>query len=88
MALTKLKASNLSTDADEHVDDRIAALIVGGNNITATYNDAAGTLTIDGQPGYADSDVATYLSGNGYATSTSIIADITASAPSTLDTLN
>ena len=48
MALTKLKASNLSTDADEHVDDRIAALIVGGNNITATYNDSAGTLTIDG----------------------------------------
>ena len=64
MALTKLKASNLSTDADEHVDDRIAALIVGGNNITATYNDAAGTLTIDGQPGYADSDVAAYLSAN------------------------
>ena len=37
--------------------------MVGGNNITATYDDAAGTLTIDGQPGYTDSDVSTYLSG-------------------------
>ena len=73
---------------DERVDDRVSALIVGGSNITATYNDAAGTLTIDGQPGYANSDVATYLSSNGYATATSIIADITDSAPTTLDTLN
>ena len=33
---------------DERVDDRVNALIVGGTNITATYDDAAGTLTIDG----------------------------------------
>ena len=32
---------------DERVDDRVAALIVGGANITATYNDGANTLTID-----------------------------------------
>ena len=32
---------------DERVDDRVGALVVGGANITATYNDAAGTLTID-----------------------------------------
>ncbi len=32
---------------NERVDDRVAALIVGGANITATYDDAAGTLTID-----------------------------------------
>lgn len=37
---------------------------------------------------YTDARVAGYLSGNGYATASSIIADITASAPSTLDTLN
>ena len=73
---------------DERVDDRVGALVVGGNNITATYNDTAGTLTIDGQPGYADSDVGSYLSANGYGTSSSIIGTITASAPSTLDTLN
>ena len=73
---------------NERVDDRVAALVIGGNNITATYDDAAGTLTIDGQPGYTNSDVATYLSNNGYDTATNIIATITDSAPATLDTLN
>lgn len=37
---------------------------------------------------YGDSDVASYLSANGYGTSSSIIASITDSAPGTLDTLN
>ena len=37
---------------------------------------------------YSDSDVATYLSANDYDTATNIIASITDSAPSTLDTLN
>jgi len=73
---------------NERVDDRVAALLVGGNNITATYDDVAGTLTIDGQPGYTDSDVGTYLSANGYDTATNIVASITDSAPTTLDTLN
>src|SRR6056300_1274983 len=73
---------------NERVDDRVAALLVGGNNITATYDDTAGTLTIDGQPGYTDSDVGTYLSANDYDTATNIVASITDSAPATLDTLN
>ena len=73
---------------NERVDDRVSSLIVGGNNITATYNDAAGTLTLDGQPGYTDSDVGTYLTNNDYDTATNIVASITDSAPATLDTLN
>src|SRR5210317_99876 len=73
---------------NERVDDRVAALIVGGNNITATYDDAAGTLTLDGQPGYTDTDVGNYLTANGYDTATNIVASITDSAPATLDTLN
>ena len=32
---------------NERVDDRVNALIIGGTNMTATYNDAAGTLTLD-----------------------------------------
>ena len=31
---------------NERVDDRVANLIVGGSNITATYDDSAGTLTL------------------------------------------
>jgi hypothetical protein len=34
------------TDFSESVDDRVAALIVAGTGITATYNDPANTLTI------------------------------------------
>lgn len=30
----------------ERVDDRVASLIVAGNNITSTYDDNANTLTI------------------------------------------
>ena len=82
------EGSNNLFYTNERVDDRVAALVVGGNNITATYDDAAGTLTIDGQPGYTDTDVGTYLSTNGYDTATNIIATITDSAPTTLDTLN
>ena len=41
---------------NERVDDRVASLIVGGSNITATYDDAAGTLTLAGSAAYADSD--------------------------------
>ncbi len=73
---------------DERVDDRVSNLLVRGNNITATYDDTAGTLTLDGQPGYTDSDVAAYLGANDYDTATNIVATITDSAPGTLDTLN
>ena len=41
---------------NERVDDRVAALIVGGSNITATYDDAAGTLTLAGSAAYSNAD--------------------------------
>ncbi|MCA3303635.1 MAG: hypothetical protein INF98_15845 [Roseomonas sp.] len=39
------------TDFSEAVDDRVAALLVAGSNVTLTYNDAAGSLTIDAAGG-------------------------------------
>ena len=39
-------ATNLYYTA-EKVDDQVAGLVVGGDNTTVTYNDGAGTLTID-----------------------------------------
>ena len=49
---TSSSTSNLSEGTNlyhtnERVDDRVAALIVGGTNLTATYDDVAGTLTLD-----------------------------------------
>ena len=34
---------------DERVDDRVAALVQGGDNITVSYDDVNGTLTITGE---------------------------------------
>ena len=47
---------------NERVDDRVASLIVGGSNITATYDDTAGTLTLAGSAAYTDGDARTAIS--------------------------
>ncbi len=39
-------ASTAITDFAEAVDDRVAALLIAGSNITLTYDDAANTLTV------------------------------------------
>jgi outer membrane protein assembly factor BamB len=50
---------------------------------------STGNITFEDAPvSYTDSDVASYLSTNGYDTATNIIASITDSAPEALDTLN
>jgi hypothetical protein len=76
----------------EQVQDIAAGMITSAShtNITATYDDGAGTLALAAaaSSSYGDSDVGTYLSSNGFATQSTIVAAITDSAPATLDTLN
>lgn len=43
---TALAGKVNTSDLSESIDDRVAALLVAGTNITLTYNDAAGTLTV------------------------------------------
>lgn len=44
---THTHASTDVTDFAEAVDDRVGTMVIGGTDITATYDDGAGTLTID-----------------------------------------
>lgn len=58
------------TDFSEAVDDRVAALVVAGTNMTVTYNDGAGTLTFDAAGGGAGTNLS-------YTAATRIIASDT-----------
>jgi hypothetical protein len=44
---TGTQTASTISDFSEAVDDRVAALVVAGTNMTVTYNDAANTLTFD-----------------------------------------
>lgn len=48
--LTALRLNSASS-LSEAIDDRVAALLVAGTNITLTYSDPANTLTIDASGG-------------------------------------
>jgi hypothetical protein len=48
---TALNAKVNTSTLSESIDDRVAALLTAGTNITLTYNDGAGTLTIDASGG-------------------------------------
>jgi hypothetical protein len=62
---------------------------LSGTPILATVATSGSYTDLSDQPTlYSNSDVASYLSTNGYDTATNIIASITDSAPTTLDTLN
>ena len=81
---TLLEGTNLFY-TDERVDDRISTMLIGGNNITTVYDDAANTLTINGQPGYTDSDVDARIA----ATSVDALSDVdtTTAAPNSGEVL-
>ena len=46
-----IQTAALGSDFNEKVDDRVNALIVAGTGISTSYDDSAGTLTINGQVG-------------------------------------
>lgn len=71
--LTNLTFDNIS-EATEKVEDIVGGLVVGGNNITATYDDAAGTLTIDAD---IDGDITSIVAGNGLTTPDGSSGDVT-----------
>ena len=73
----------VNTDAQE--------LSISGNTISLsgqTGNVDLTTLLGSVAGNYGDANVASYLSGQGYATQSTIVAAITDSAPGTLNTLN
>ena len=71
--LTNLTFDNIS-GAQEGVEDIVGALIVGGNNITATYDDASGTLTIDAD---LAGDITSIVAGDGLTTPDGSTGDVT-----------
>ena len=46
-----LTAAAFGTAANEAIDDRVNALLTAGTGVSLSYDDAAGTLTINGQQG-------------------------------------
>lgn len=62
------------TDFSEDVQDVVGAAIVGGTNITATYNDVAGTITIDAD---LTGDITSVVAGAGLTTPDGSTGDVT-----------
>lgn len=67
---------------DERVDDRVAALVQAGTNITVTYNDVANTLTIATPLTQYDNEMAQDAVGTILADSSTIDFTYNDSAPS------
>lgn len=56
---TGTQAASTISDFSEAVDDRVAALLQAGSNITLTYNDGANTLTVAAAGGSGNNGTAT-----------------------------
>lgn len=82
-------SSTINIDADSVNINSISYPSVDGSAGQALITDGSGNLTFGSvASAFGNSDVQAYLNAQGYATQASIVAAITDSAPSTLDTLN
>jgi len=63
-------AATTLTGLDEAIDDRVAALLVAGTNVTLSYNDVANTLTISAATGAPAADSVTNILLANMATAT------------------
>tara|TARA_R110000823_G_scaffold42976_18_gene112281 strand:+ start:9011 stop:11767 length:2757 start_codon:yes stop_codon:yes gene_type:complete len=73
---------------DARVSTRTDTILNHSNHTNVTVAKVGSELRLSAASSYGDSNVGSYLSSNGFATQTAIVAAITDSAPSTLDTLN
>ena len=70
---------------DARVSTRTDTILNHSNHTNVTVSKVGAELRLSAASSYGDSDVSSYLSSNGFATQTTIVAAITDSAPSTLD---
>ena len=84
-----LTAAAFSTAALEVIDDQVNTLLTAGTGISLSYDDAAGTLTINGQVGDITGVTAgNGLSGGGTSGALSLALDLDELSAATVDVAN
>ena len=84
-----LTAAAFGTAANEAIDDRVNALLTAGTGVSLSYDDAAGTLTINGQVGDIQGVTAgNGLSGGGTSGTVSLALDLNELSAASVDIAN
>ena len=84
-----LTAAAFGTAANEAIDDRVNALLTAGTGVSLSYDDSAGTLTINGQVGDIQGVTAgDGLSGGGTSGTVSLALDLNELTAASVDIAN
>ena len=84
-----LTAAAFNTAAKEAIDDQVNALLTAGTGVSLSYDDAAGTLTINGQVGDIQGVTAgDGLSGGGTSGTVSLALDLNELTAASIDVAN